>query len=360
MPEDRSPLASSRLAQRAEYLLAERVSAYAVFRHGFSRSRVSACTLLRDHRETPKKCGFSWFLRLQIAALGALRTSQTGERVMVGRRHVFQVPPSISVSAILMPVPSEPYMRRLVGFSVLATLVVGCSSATPEAAASDSATPPAQASAPIVAGQTISGTVREIIPVESYLYLRLDTANGELWTAVNESKLEVGATVTVYNVLLMEQFVSPTLKRTFARIYFGSLQPIAPAPTGAVASVAGAPSGTPPSDDAKVGVVAPATGSGANTIETLWRRKGPLAGTTVAVRGVVVKYNADVMGKNWIHLQDGSGDPAAGTHDLAATSLEAASAGDTITLMGTLRTNVDVGAGYKYVLLLENARIVGR
>jgi hypothetical protein len=66
------------------------------------------------------------------------------------------------------------------------------------------------------------------------------------------------------------------------------------------------------------------------------------------------------MGKNWIHLQDGSGDPAAGTHDLAATTLAAASVGDTITLIGTVRTNVDVGGGYKYALLLENARIVGR
>jgi hypothetical protein len=251
-------------------------------------------------------------------------------------------------------------MRRLVGFSLLATMAVGCSAAQPEAAASDTATPPAQASAPIVAGGTITGTVREIIPVESYLYLRLDTANGELWTAVNEAKLDVGATVTVYNVLLMEQFASPTLKRTFERIYFGSLQPVAPAPTGTVATSAGTRSGTPPADDATVGVVAPATGSGANTIGTMWRKKDPLAGTTVAVRGVVVRYNADVMGKNWIHLQDGSGDPAAGTHDLAATTLAAASVGDTITLIGTVRTNVDVGGGYKYALLLENARIVGR
>lgn len=247
-------------------------------------------------------------------------------------------------------------MRRLVGFSLLATMAAGCSAAKPEAAASNSARPPAQASAPIVAGGTITGTVREVIPVESYLYLRLDTANGEVWTAVNESKLSVGDAVTVYNVMLMEQFASPTLKRTFERIYFGSLRPVAPASDAAIATTAG----TAATVEARVGVVAPATGSGANTIRTLWRRKDPLAGTTVAVRGVVVKYNADVMGKNWIHLQDGSGDPADGTHDLAATTREAASVGDTITLMGTMRTNVDVGAGYKYVLLLENARIVGR
>jgi len=198
--------------------------------------------------------------------------------------------------------------------------------------------------------------VREIIPVESYLYLRLDTANGELWTAVNQVKLDVGATVTVYNVLPLEQFASPTLKRTFARIYFGSLEPVAPPATSAATAT------TKSSDapEADVGVVAPAVGSGAHIIASLWTDKDRLTRTTVAVRGVVVKYNAGVMGKNWIHLQDGSGNSNAGTHDIAATTLEEATVGDTITVMGTVRTNVDVGAGYKYALLLENARIVGR
>lgn len=257
-------------------------------------------------------------------------------------------------------------MRRLAAVSLLALSTAGCTaqksdSAAPglPAAASTAAmrdAAPARVTVPVTTGGTITGTVLEVIPVESYLYLRLKTADGDVWTAVNQSKLSVGATVTVYNVLPMEQFVSPTLKRTFARIYFGSLEPVAPA-QDAVSASAG---GTPAAVDAGIGVVAPATGSGANTIGALWRRKAQLTRTTVAVRGIVVKYNAGVMGKNWIHLQDGSGDPAAGTHDLAATTLEAASVGDTITLMGVVRTNVDVGAGYKYVLLLENARVVGR
>jgi len=255
-------------------------------------------------------------------------------------------------------------MHRLSGLSLLALLTAACTTSTTDAPkatsttarATDSAPPPARASALIVAGGTITGTVREIIPVESYLYLRLDTANGEMWTAVNEAKLDVGATVTVYNLLPMEQFASPTLKRTFARIYFGSLQPVAPPPTSAASATTGSSDAT----DAQVGVVAPARGSGAQIIASLWTEKDQLVRTTVAVRGVVVKYNAGVMGKNWIHLQDGSGNPKAGTHDIAATTLEAAAVGDTITVMGTVRTDVDVGAGYKYALLLENARIVGR
>ncbi|HYW30573.1 MAG TPA: hypothetical protein VE869_03625 [Gemmatimonas sp.] len=248
-------------------------------------------------------------------------------------------------------------MRRLIGLSLLVMWTTACKAKGADRAATDSTavTAPARATAPITTGGTIAGTVLEVIPVESYLYLRLRTADGEVWTAVNQSPLEVGANVTIYNVLPMEQFASPTLKRTFARIYFGSLEPVAPAPDAVIATT-----GTPAARDAGVGAVAPASGSGAQTVASLWREKARLGRATVAVRGIVVKYNAGVMGKNWIHLQDGSGDPVAGTHDLAATTLEAASVGDTVTLMGVVRTNVDVGAGYKYALLLENARVVAR
>ncbi len=257
-------------------------------------------------------------------------------------------------------------MRHIVRFSLLAVLSVACKSGpadtsvadTANASAAATAAAPARASAPIAAGSVITGTVREVIPVESYLYLRLETADGEVWTAVNQSKLVVGETVTVYNVLPMEQFVSPTLKRTFDRIYFGSTEPVAPAPAATAALATSA--GTTGAADTSIAPVPPATGSGANTVGALWQQKDRLVRTTVAVRGVVMKYNAGVMGKNWIHLQDGSGDPKTGTHDLAATTLETAAVGDTVTLLGTVRTNVDVGAGYKYVLLLENARVVAR
>ncbi len=258
-------------------------------------------------------------------------------------------------------------MRRFPGLTLLALLTAACTTSaadTPKAsgrtlaAGTDTApaTPSVRAPAVFVPGGTIAGTVREIIPVESYLYLRLDTTNGEIWAAVNQATLAVGATVTVYNVLPMQQFASPTLKRTFATIYFGSLQPVAAPPT----SAASATTGSSDASDAHVGVVAPARGSGAHTIASLWTNNAQLVRTTVAVRGVVVKYNAGVMGRNWIHLQDGGGNPKAGTHDITATTLEATAVGDTITLMGTVRTNVDVGAGYTYALLLENARIVGR
>ena len=210
-------------------------------------------------------------------------------------------------------------------------------------------------------GHALTGTLVERIAVPPYVYLRLKTATGELWVAVLEAPLTVGAQVTVYNALLMEQFESKTLKRTFDRIYFGSLdapgtQSTEMAVTGAEPTTAGAP--VPP--DAQVTPVAKSTGADARTIAELWTQKDRLANTVVSVRGTVVKYNAAVMGKNWIHLQDGSGDAATGTHDITVTTLNAVAVGTTVTITGTLRLNRDVGAGYAYAVLVEDATVVAK
>jgi len=210
-------------------------------------------------------------------------------------------------------------------------------------------------------GHAITGTLIERIAVSPYVYLRLKTATGEMWVAVLEAPLTVGAQVTVYNALLMEQFESKTLKRTFDRIYFGSLdapgtQSTEMAGTGAEPTTAGAPVPA----DAQVTPVAKATGADARTIAELWTQKDRLANTVVSVRGTVVKYNAAVMGKNWIHLQDGSGDAATGTHDITVTTLNAVAVGATVTITGTLRLNREVGAGYTYAVLVEDATVVAK
>jgi hypothetical protein len=253
-------------------------------------------------------------------------------------------------------------MRHVAGVGLLVLLTVGCSASESETALRDAASPmtesaAASAAPPIAPGGTITGVVREQIPVDPYIYLRLETADGgELWTAVADAPITVGEPITIYNALLMEQFASATLQRTFERLYFGALEP----PGSDAYGAAGSSSGSSIPADARVGTIAPATGERARTIGDLWLQMDRLARTTVTVRGVVVKYNGGVMGKNWIHLQDGTGDPSIGTHDLAVTSLDVAAVGDTITVTGSVRTNVDVGAGYTYVLLLEDATVSGR
>jgi len=64
-----------------------------------------------------------------------------------------------------------------------------------------------------------------------------------------------------------------------------------------------------------------------------------------------------VLGKNWVHLQDGSGSADKGTHDIVVTTTDEAAIGQVVNASGTVRTDVDIGSGYKYAVLVEEAKL---
>ena len=100
-----------------------------------------------------------------------------------------------------------------------------------------------------------------------------------------------------------------------------------------------------------------ASGPNAYTVAELYEKRADLDKKEVVVRGQVVKASAEIMGKNWIHLQDGSGDPSKGTNDIVVTSQELPSVGDTVTARGTLSKDKDFGYGYNYPVIVEQASI---
>ncbi len=90
----------------------------------------------------------------------------------------------------------------------------------------------------------------------------------------------------------------------------------------------------------------------------LYKEKAALDMKKVTVKGKVVKVAAGIMGKNWFHIQDGSGDPARKTNDLAVTTAQDLPAvGKTVTATGTLHKDKDFGYGYRYEVILEDATI---
>ena len=251
-------------------------------------------------------------------------------------------------------------MRGAIPLLLVLATTLGCQSkksdaivAAPTQPMAD-ATPGAPPQAP-----GLSGKVLERIAASPYCYLRLQTARGEVWAAVPEAKVEKGAEVTVVNPMLMSNFESKTLKRTFAEIYFGSLAGAADAATAAAPAIgAPAPMGTPIPAPVLIAKVDKAAGADAHTVAEIWAQKGGLKDKSVSIRGKVVKYNPGVMGKNWIHLQDGSGDPSKGTHDIAVTSLDVVAKGDVVTAKGVVRVDKDFGSGYRYGMLVEDAKVV--
>lgn len=93
------------------------------------------------------------------------------------------------------------------------------------------------------------------------------------------------------------------------------------------------------------------------TIGELYKEKAELAGKQVTLHGTVVKVNNQIMNRNFLHLQDGSGEAADGTNDITVTSDDTAAKGDTVMVTGTVAVDLDFGAGYSYPMLVEKATI---
>lgn len=91
------------------------------------------------------------------------------------------------------------------------------------------------------------------------------------------------------------------------------------------------------------------------TVAVLNTSKAALAGQTVSAQGKVVKVNNGIMGRNFLHVQDGTGD--ANSNDLTVTSKQTAVVGDQVTITGKVVVDRDFGAGYTYPLLIEDASI---
>jgi hypothetical protein len=220
---------------------------------------------------------------------------------------------------------------------VLAALVLAAAGLACQAA------PPAPAT-------SLKGEVLETRDVDSYTYLRLKTGDGEIWAAVPTTAVKKGAVVTIGNTMTMENFESKTLKKKFDKIVFGQIAD----PSAKPASPHGA---APMAAAAPVVKVAKASGPDARTVAEVVNGKAGLKDKPVQVRGQVVKVNLGILGKNWLHLQDGSGSAADGSNDILVTTKDVAALGDVVTVKGTVHTDVNLGSGYRYAVVIDDAAV---
>lgn len=215
------------------------------------------------------------------------------------------------------------------------------------------------AAPPSVGGVVVVGKVLEVKIVDNYTYLRLMTNEGEIWVAIVNAKAKKGETITIEKAMLMENFESKALKRSFKKILFGTLGGAGNAAASAPATGSSLSMYTSKKKLEKINEapVLKASAANAMTVEEVLTRVAELKGKPVVVRGKVVKYNAEIMGVNWIHLQDGSGSEADGSNDILVTSNGTAKVGDVVTVEGIVATDKDFGAGYSYKVLIEKATV---
>ncbi len=197
--------------------------------------------------------------------------------------------------------------------------------------------------------------VEEILDTDKYSYLYVSENDDKFWIAVTKMPAEVGETLYYKGGLLKKNFYSKEHDRTFETVYLVSdirKQPTAGAggSGSAVDQALNKIQGNALVDDTPINV-SPA--EGAIKLSELISNKEKYDGKTIMVTGKCVKINPNIMGRNWIHIQDNSGKD----FDLTITTAENIPLGHVITLEGTIALNKDFGAGYRYDIIMEGAVI---
>jgi translation initiation factor IF-1 len=214
----------------------------------------------------------------------------------------------------------------------------------------------------------LQGQVQEVIDGGSYTYLRVKTSSGDVWVATLPMKLQKGASIVMDDAMLMTDFHSKALNRTFKEIVFGTARTAGTASTTRASTAAAKPAAAPPPAQMSphgsaarepavaVGRIDKATGAEGRTVAEVNQQAKQLAGRNVQVRGKVVKVSTNIMGRNWVHLRDGTG-KADGSNDLLVTTTQAPKVGDVVLARGVVRVNADFGSGYSYPVLVEKATL---
>lgn len=199
------------------------------------------------------------------------------------------------------------------------------------------------------------GKVIETMDAGRYTYVQVDYGHQKIWAAAPKFQVEVGDDVIVPAGTAMTEHYSKTLDRTFDLVYFVTF--VAVTSEGGEALIpkghGDAPEATRASESDFSGIE---RAEGGKTVGELFDESARLAGQEVTVRGRVVKVTPGVMGKNWIHLQDGT-TGAGGANDLTVTCEEMAEVGNTVLVRGVVSIDRDFGFGYRYDLIIEDANV---
>jgi hypothetical protein len=190
--------------------------------------------------------------------------------------------------------------------------------------------------------------VVEKIPSNNYLYLQVSENRETFWIAVPAMEIETGETIYFSKYMVMSDFKSENIERTFDTILFVEDARKSSTPD----EMKKIHSGAIPVEKQDVKIEPLVEGK---TIEQIYADKSSLNGTMVTIRGKVIKFNKQIMKRNWIHIQDGTGDE--NSFDLVITTNDEVKVGDVITVEGKIAVDKDFGAGYFFPVIIEDAKI---
>jgi hypothetical protein len=191
--------------------------------------------------------------------------------------------------------------------------------------------------------------IDKVIQTSNYTYLMVEENSKLFWIAVVKVDSKPGDSVYYKMAFEMKNFISRELGRTFPSIYFVQ------DPSNKIPEPVAPPKLTPKKVEVvrntDISVKVP---QGGISIADLYKSPGTFKGKPVVIRGVVTKFNSQIMKKNWIHIQDGTG--FADKFDLTITTLDSVAVGSTATFRGTIAMEKDFGYGYTYDVMMEDAK----
>lgn len=198
--------------------------------------------------------------------------------------------------------------------------------------------------------------VTEVVQASSYSYLKVKENLAKRWVAVTKQDVKVGDVYYYDEALQMTNFKSKDLNRTFDVIYF--INQISKTPLSQNKM-----SGRMPAHSGKVKTKQLSTiklkkADNEITVGQIFAERAAYSAKEFEIRGVVVKVNKQVMGKNWVHVQDGTND--GGNYDLTITTQDLPAVNDEVTFKGKLTLNKDFGSGYSYEVIMEDAVLVNK
>jgi len=197
----------------------------------------------------------------------------------------------------------------------------------------------------------VTAKVKAVEQVPNYTYLHVKAKGPAYWVALPTTDIAVGSVISYRGGMLMENFQSKELDRTFDKILF--LEGLAGDTPSEMGMMSGSTQGSNVNVeklDTRVSV------EGSISIGELLADLDKYEGKTVVVSGEVAKYNPAIMERNWIHIQDGT--EFEGKFDLTVTSSEYFEVGQVVSLQGVVALDKDFGYGYAYEVLIENATAV--
>lgn len=196
-------------------------------------------------------------------------------------------------------------------------------------------------------------TIEEILQANAYTYLRVTENGNEDWIAINKREdFEVGQTIYYKDAMQMNNFHSQDLNKDFESVWFVQTVSAQPITANPMMGSQSPHSNVKPEADESISIQPVAGGI---TIAQLFDNRSDYEGEQVKIKGKVVKVNSGIMGRNWVHIQDGTGDE--NNYDLTVTTNDNAQVGQIVVVEGYVTLNKDFGSGYKYDIILENSKV---